>query len=114
MRSSVIPASARKPFSIPIYHGQLGALGAPIIPATMVSAASAQGAPSQIAQHRVLPRIRLKCCTFTVCRGSCPHAGLCTELPSAVHNKVPTLAIVFQTLPSTSLFQKPPEMAEHG
>src|SRR6516162_11926274 len=80
MRSSVIPASARKPFSIPIYHGQLGALGAPIIPATMVSAASAQGAPSQIAQHRVLPRIRLKCCTFTVCRGSCLYAGLCIFL----------------------------------
>src|SRR5215471_4431481 len=113
MRSSVIPTSARKPFSIPIYHGQLGALGAPIIPATMVSAASAQGAPSQIAQHRVLPRIRLKCCTFTVCRSSCLYAGLC-KLPSAVHNEVPTLATVFQTLPSTSLFQKPSEMAEHG
>src|SRR6516162_1396484 len=108
MRSSVIPASARKPFSIPIYHGQLGALGAPIIPATMVSAASAQGAPSQIAQHRVLPRSRLKCCTFTVCRGSCLYAGLCTELPSAVHNKVPTLAIVFQNAAEHELVPKAP------
>src|ERR1700733_3835756 len=39
MRSSVMPASVKKPFCSPIYQGQLGALAAPRRPAWIVSAA---------------------------------------------------------------------------
>src|SRR3984893_3584526 len=50
--SSVIPASAKKPFWMPIYQGQPTALAAPIIPVEMVSAALTDGAAEKAkAQH---------------------------------------------------------------
>src|SRR5277367_1507528 len=51
MMSSVIPASAKKPFWMPIYQGQPTALAAPIMPVEMVSAALTDGAPRTRAQH---------------------------------------------------------------
>src|SRR5580700_3319727 len=52
MMSSVIPASAKKPFWMPIYQGQPTALAAPIIPVEMVSAALTDGAANKAsAQH---------------------------------------------------------------
>src|ERR1700692_2130693 len=51
MTSRFIPASAKKPFAMPIYQGQPTALAAPIIPVEMVSAALTDGAPRASAQH---------------------------------------------------------------
>src|SRR5580658_6313304 len=52
MTSSVIPASAKQPFWMPIYQGQPTALAAPIIPVEMVSAALTDGvAKKASAQH---------------------------------------------------------------
>src|ERR1700688_1325058 len=52
MTSSVIPASPKKPFAIPIYQGQPTALAEPIIPVAMVSAALTDGAAKKTrAQH---------------------------------------------------------------
>src|SRR5580704_4959595 len=52
MTSRFIPASAKKPFWMPIYQGQPTALAAPIIPVEMVSAAKTFGAANKAsAQH---------------------------------------------------------------
>src|SRR5579862_4676144 len=52
MTSRFIPASAKKPFWMPIYQGQPTALAAPIIPVEMVSAALTDGAAKKAsAQH---------------------------------------------------------------
>src|SRR5580700_5080182 len=51
MMSRVIPASAKKPFAMPIYQGQPTALAEPIIPVEMVSTALADGAARASAQQ---------------------------------------------------------------
>src|SRR5580704_16716767 len=52
MMSRFIPASAKKPFWMPMYHGQPTALAAPIIPVEIVSAALTDGAANKAsAQH---------------------------------------------------------------
>src|ERR1700757_3197371 len=53
MTSRFIPASAKKPFWMPIYQGQPTALAAPIMPVEMVSVALADGAPTASTQHSV-------------------------------------------------------------
>src|SRR6202035_5379618 len=53
--SSVIPASARKPFWMPIYQGQPTALAAPIIPVVMVSAALADDAARKASTQHSAP-----------------------------------------------------------
>src|SRR5580692_4490691 len=55
MTSRFIPASAKKPFWMPIYQGQPTALAAPIIPVVMVSAALADGAARNASTQHSAP-----------------------------------------------------------
>src|SRR5579862_9914180 len=52
MMSRVIPCPTKKPLRRPIYQGHATAFGAPINPVTMVSAASADNAPSPNVPNR--------------------------------------------------------------
>src|SRR5579871_3520362 len=56
MMSRSTPASLKKPFWLPMYHGQLGAFGEPSRPAWIVSAACAPETASESAQ--TAPTIR--------------------------------------------------------
>src|SRR5580700_2507079 len=55
MMSRVIPASAKKPFAMPIYQGQPTALAAPIMPVEMVSAALTEGAANKASAQQNAP-----------------------------------------------------------
>src|SRR5580704_18456432 len=57
MMSSVIPASAKNPFAMPIYQGQPTALAAPIMPVEMVSAALTGGAANKASAQQDAPKI---------------------------------------------------------
>src|SRR5580704_5484427 len=54
--SRFIPASAKKPFWMPIYQGQPTALAAPIIPVVMVSAALTDGVANKASAQHSAPK----------------------------------------------------------
>src|ERR1700722_5498565 len=84
MMSSVIPASVKKPFAMPIYQGQPTALAAPIIPVEMISAALTDGAAKKASTQHSAPMncvsrdetmALLPNCPRFLCRGMAYFAG---------------------------------------